>query len=206
MFLDYDPKIAVARLRRADPILAQLIKRVGPFAMSTRPRLTLFQALLQSIVFQQLSGKAAGTIHSRLLSLFPKRRASPAGLLELSDMQLRGAGLSRAKAAAARDLATKTLDRTIPAQNKLVRLDDAGIIETLVQVRGIGPWTAEMLLIFHLGRADVLPITDLGVRKGFMLCQGSQTLPEPAELLRYGERWRPFRSVASWYLWRANDL
>ena len=114
--------------------------------------------------------------------------------------------MSRPKQLAARDLADKALDGTLPTRRQLERMDDNAIIERLVQVRGIGQWSAEMMLIFQLGRPDVLPATDLGVRKGFRVSHGGRTLPEPKKLLRYGERWRPYRSVASWYLWRANDL
>ena len=202
----YDPSTAVAELRKRDHNLSKLIDRVGPFRMPLRDKSTLFQSLLRSIVYQQLSGKAAGTIYHRLLALFPRKRATAKYLLTLSDEAIRGAGISRNKLAAARDLAVKTVDKSIPGQRVLQSMDDEAIIAHLVGVRGIGPWTVEMLLIFHFGRGDVLPATDLCVRRGGMICHGGEELPEPAELLAYGERWRPFRAVASWYLWQANDL
>ncbi len=204
--LKYDPRVAIDRLSAADEKLAWLIEQVGPFAMPTREAMSPFEMLLRSIVYQQISGKAAASIHARLVALFPGRKPGPRKLGKISDDALREAGMSRAKMRAARDLAEKALDGTVPTLVKLERMDDDAIIERLVQVRGIGRWTAEMMLIFQLGRPDVLPATDLGVRKGFQLSHGGRKLPEPKKLLRYGERWRPYRSVASWYLWRANDL
>jgi DNA-3-methyladenine glycosylase II len=125
---------------------------------------------------------------------------------KLSDEALRAAGMSRPKQRAARDLADKALDGTVPTRRQLERMDDDAIIARLVRIRGIGQWSAEMMLIFQLGRPDILPATDLGVRKGFQLSHGVAELPEPKKLLRYGERWRPYRSVAAWYLWQANYL
>lgn len=204
--LNYDPLFAIDRLSAADGKLARLIEQVGPFAMPTRETSSPFEMLLRSIVYQQISGKAAASIHARLLALFPRRKPGPRKLGKISDDALRQAGMSRAKLLAARDLAEKALDGTVPTLRRLEDMDDDAIVERLVQVRGIGRWSAEMMLIFQLGRPDVLPATDLGVRKGFRLSHGGRELPEPSKLLRYGERWRPFRSVASWYLWRANDL
>ena len=158
------------------------------------------------MIYQQLSGKAAATIYSRTLNLFSYRRPTPGKVLRAGENQLRCAGLSRAKTASILDLAEKTLDGTIPSSAKLRHMRDDDVINALVQVRGIGQWTVQMLLIFHLGRADVLPGADLGVRKGLQLTSRLQQLPTPEQVLRRGERWRPYRSVASWYLWRANDL
>jgi 3-methyladenine DNA glycosylase/8-oxoguanine DNA glycosylase len=189
-----------------DAKLSRLIERVGPFAMPTRETMSPFQMLLHSIVYQQITGKAAASIHGRLVALFPGAKPGPRKMQKLSDEALRAAGMSRPKVRAARDLADKTLDGTVPSLRQLERMDDEAIIARLTQVRGIGQWSAEMMLIFQLGRADVLPVTDLGVRKGFQLSHGGRELPEPKKLLRYGERWRPYRSVASWYLWRANYL
>jgi 3-methyladenine DNA glycosylase/8-oxoguanine DNA glycosylase len=135
-----------------------------------------------------------------------KRGVTPASIVKTSDPRLRGAGLSRAKVASVKDLAEKTLDGTVPSLARLQRMDDEEILTRLVSVRGIGRWTVEMLLIFRLGRPDVLPAGDLGVRRGFMLTYRKLELPPPAELLRHGQRWRPYRSVASWYLWRSVDL
>lgn len=203
--VEYDPALAVTRLAGADAKMARLIERVGDFTLPPHERRSPFDMLLRSIVYQQISGSAAASIHARLLALFPGRRPGPRRLLALDDDRLRGAGLSRPKILAARDLAERTLDGTVPGRARLERMDDDAVIERLVQVRGIGRWTAEMMLM-QLGRPDVLPVTDLGVRKGFQISHGGRALPEPAKLLRFGERWRPFRSVASWYLWRANDL
>jgi 3-methyladenine DNA glycosylase/8-oxoguanine DNA glycosylase len=204
--LKYDPRVAIAHLTDVDPKLAELMARVGPFAMPTREAMSPFQMLLHAIVYQQITTKAAASIHARLVALFPGDRPGPRRLQKLSDEDLRGAGLSRPKQRAARDLADKALDGTVPTRRQLERMDDDAIIERLSRVRGIGQWSAEMMLIFQLGRPDVLPVTDLGVRKGFQLSHGGRALPEPKKLLRYGERWRPYRSVASWYLWQANYL
>jgi len=204
--LNYEPRVAIRHLSAADARLARLIRRVGPFAMPTREAMSPFQMLLHAIVYQQITGKAAASIYARLVALFPRGKPGPRLLQRLSDEDLRAAGLSRPKLEAARDLAVKTLDGTVPTLTKLKAMDDDAIVERLVQVRGIGQWSAEMMLIFQLGRPDVLPATDLGIRKGFRLSHGGRALPEVKKLQRYGERWRPYRSVASWYLWRANYL
>ena len=206
MIRGYDPGMATAALVRTDPRLAALIETVGPCRLESRSALTPFQALLRSVVYQQLSGRAAGSIHARLCALFPRNRPTPSRLLALPDESLREAGLSRGKLASLRDLAARCLEGTVPDRRTLARLEDEAIIERLVEVRGIGRWTVEMLLIFHLDRPDVLPVTDLGVRKGAARVLGRRALPEPRDLLRRGERWRPWRSVASWYLWRASEL
>lgn len=207
MNLPYDPDDALRTLRRADPTLGGLIDRVGPLRLERRPPYDPFRALLRSIIYQQLSGKAAATIHGRVLALFPEEEhPSPQQILELPDEELRGAGVSRAKVAALNDLAAKALSGVVPPMADLEALDDEAVIARLTQVRGVGRWTAQMLLLFYLGRPDVLPATDLGVQKGFMLTYGLDALPKPKELLDYGERWRPYRSVASWYCWRALDL
>jgi DNA-3-methyladenine glycosylase II len=202
----YDPKIALRHLRARDKTLAALIKRVGPFAMESRAHLTPFQGLLRAIVYQQLSGLAAGSIDRRFKALFPGRRPTAKRLLEFDDGTLRGVGLSGSKVASVKDLAQKSLDGIVPNRRKLSTMDDEAIIEQLISIRGIGRWSAEMLLIFNLGRADVLPVADLGVRKGYMLHAGDAQMPTLKQLQGHGERWRPFRSVASWYLWRACEL
>lgn len=206
--LPYDPDEALAALTRADTTMGTLIRRAGPFTLEVRGMLSPFEALMRSIIYQQLSGKAAETIYRRTLALFSDDGTppTPAQVLEASPELLRSAGVSRAKAAALHDLAAHTLDGTVPPLEALHAMENDAIIERLTRVRGIGPWTVEMLLLFRLGRPDVLPVTDLGVRKGFMLTYGLDALPTPSELRHYGERWRPFRSVASWYLWRAVDL
>ena len=202
----YDPRRALAHLRRRDRTIAALVRRVGPFAMESRAHLTPFQALLRAIVYQQLSGLAAASIDRRLKALFPGRRPTARRLLDLDDDALRAVGLSRSKVASVRDLAHKTVDRVVPSRRTLAHMDDEAIVEQLTCIRGIGRWTVEMLLIFNLGRPDVLPVGDLGVRKGFMLHRGDEEMPDAGLLEAEGERWRPYRSVASWYLWRATEL
>jgi 3-methyladenine DNA glycosylase/8-oxoguanine DNA glycosylase len=163
--------------------------------------------LLRSIVYQQLSGKAAATILDRVNQIFAPRAApTPRGLLEISPERLRAAGLSAAKTLAVRDLAERTLDGTVPSLARIRRMGDEQIVERLIAVRGIGRWTVEMLLLFRLGRPDILPLSDLGVRKGFGLTFHRGRLPATRTMIRRGERWRPYRSVASWYLWRALEL
>ena len=203
----YDWDGALAHLRRRDRALGRIIDIIGPRKPARLGSAqTPFATLLRSIVYQQLSGKAAGSIHRRLLDLFPGRRPSARALLALEDSALRAAGLSRSKVLAVRDLATKAAARKIPSRRALDDMDDEAIIERLIEIRGIGRWTVEMLLIFTLDRPDVLPVTDRGIRRGVMVCRGAGELPEPAELLTHGEIWRPYRSVASWYLWRASEL
>ena len=202
----YDVDEAAAHLATADPVMARLVDAVGPCRLAFGQLDNPFQSLLRAIVYQQLNGKAAATIHGRLLALFPGEHPDPEEILATPDEALRACGLSRAKTAAANDLAARTLDGTVPSLDALRAMDDAAIVERLTAVRGVGPWTAEMLLIFQLGRPDVLPVTDYGVRNGFRRAFGLEDLPTPAVLRDAGERWRPYRSVASWYLWRAADL
>ena len=193
-------------LRASDPRMAALIARsrryeIGP-AASIRP----FDALAESIAYQQLNGKAAAAIWNRVRALYPKRkRLDPAKVLATPDETLRAAGLSRAKIAAIKDLAAKTLDGTVPSSRALLRMSDDEIVARLTTVRGIGRWTVEMLLLFDLGRPDVWPVDDYGVRKGFAKTFGRRKLPTPKQLMKLGEKWRPHRSVAAWYFWRALD-
>lgn len=206
MTAPFDAAAAVKHIRRVDPELAAVIRRAGRCGLEPRLRHPPFEELLESIVYQQLSGKAAATIYGRVRALFPPRRAlAPEALLDTPDDALRGAGLSRAKLAAARDLAAKTIEGVVPTAAALRRMPDDEIVARLTAVRGVGRWTVEMLLIFRLGRPDVLPIHDLGIQKGFQLTYGTRQRPKPERIARQGERWRPFRSVASWYLWRATD-
>ena len=198
---------AVERLRAADPVLRRLIDRVGPCRFAPQRTNSVFAALLETIVHQQLSGKAAATIHARVLALVPRTRTgpSPEALLALPDDALRGAGLSRAKAAAVRDLAQRTVDGSLPTVRRLRGMGDDEVIAALTEVRGVGRWTAEMFLVFRLGRLDVLALDDLGIRAGY---QRAFRLPELADrdtVAARAERWRPFRTVASWYLWRAAE-
>jgi DNA-3-methyladenine glycosylase II len=198
---------AIAHLSRADKTLARLITRVGPCRLAPATRRTPFQALVRSVTFQQLNGKAAETILGRVLALYPgKKFPDPEELLATPDERLRTAGLSRNKTAAVKDIAAKTLAGVVPDSRTIRKLSNEAILELLISVRGVGPWTVEMLLMFTLGREDVFPVTDFGVRKGFALTYGLKELPSPKELLAYGEKWRPHRTTASWYLWRAVDL
>ncbi len=207
MSLEFDPSEAVAHLRSADKRLARLIERAGPFTLDALPIASPFETLLKAIVNQQLSGKAAATIYGRVLAEMPKAgKPKPQWIVDLPEERLRACGMSRAKVASAKDLAERTLDGTVPTLTRMRRMSDEDLISRLTRVRGIGVWSVEMLLIFRLGRPDVLPLSDLGVRKGYMLTFGGDELPPPRLLLEKGERWRPFRSVASWYLWRAVDL
>jgi methylated-DNA-[protein]-cysteine S-methyltransferase len=201
-----DLDAAIAHLRQADPKLGAVIDRAVAPAMRLDPTESTFQALAQSIVYQQLSGKAAATIFGRLRDLFPRRKLTPQGLRDASDAALRGAGLSRGKTLALRDLAARTLAGTVPDIDRLRTMSDDAIVDRLVQVRGIGRWTVQMLLIFRLGRADVLPVDDYGVRAGFQHAYGKRKMPTPKELAKHGERWKPFRTVGAWYMWRALEL
>jgi DNA-3-methyladenine glycosylase II len=195
------------RVLRADPPMARLIERVGPMRLQPSMTPSPFEALVHAITHQQLNGTAARTILGRVCALFPTPEVlDPSVMRALPDHALRGAGLSRAKLAAMRDLAEKTLDGTVPDWGDLHALEDEAIVERLTQVRGVGRWTVEMLLIFRLGRPDVLPVADFGVRNGFARTYRKRKLPTPRQLALHGERWRPFRSVASWYLWRATEL
>lgn len=200
----FDPEQASAVLTAADPVMGALIASLGPMHRDQRMRGETFPVLLRAIVYQQLSGKAAGTIHGRVLALFGERQPAAAALAGIGDDALRGAGLSANKLRALRDLAAKCQDGTVPAMRSLRRLDDEAIIQRLTAVRGVGRWTVEMLLIFRLRRPDVLSATDLGIRKGYAVVYGCG-LPAPAELARIGQAWAPYRSVASWYLWRAAE-
>ncbi|HVI23191.1 MAG TPA: DNA-3-methyladenine glycosylase [Myxococcales bacterium] len=201
--LPFDPAEAVRHVSGRDKRLARLIENVGPLGLRVY-RQNPFEALSESIVYQQLAGRAAAAIFGRMVRLFhPRRFPTPEDLLGMPEERLRGAGLSRGKIAALRDLAAKTIDGTVPPMRELRRLSDDEVVERLCAVRGVGRWTAEMLLIFRLGRPDVLPATDYGVRKGFAKVYGRKELPTPKELLAAGEKWRPYRTVASWYFWRA---
>lgn len=197
---------AEAYLASVDWVMGRLIRDVGPCTLCPDRRRPLFECLARAITYQQLHAQAAESIIRRLIAQCPGQRfPRPAQVLALPYDVLRRAGLSGAKIAALRDLAMKILDGTVPAKRELSRLDDEAIIERLTVVRGIGRWTVEMLLIFHLGRSDILPVTDFGVRNGFRLAYGLRTMPTPDRVRRYGERWKPYRTVAAWYLWRAVD-
>lgn len=204
----FDPEAALAHLRGADPKLAKLIEKVGPFRMRLKQTPSVFGALVEAIVYQQLTGKAAATIHSRLCALFPRARLGPSAeqILRATEDQLRGAGLSRAKTASLKDLAAKAKAHVVPTPREAHSMSDEELIERLTEVRGIGRWTVEMLLMFRLGRPDVLPVDDYGIRKGFGVAFGyGDELPSKQDVTERGERWKPYRTVASWYLWRAAE-
>lgn len=188
-----------------DPRLAALIARSIRYNLAPAKSIRPFDALAESIAYQQLSGKAAATIWGRVRALFPGKHFDAKLVLKMPDEKLRAAGLSRSKIAALKDLAAKTLDGTVPSARALAKMTDEEIIERLISVRGIGRWTAEMLLLFDLGRPDVWPVDDYAVRKGFAKTFGRRKLPTPKQLRKLGEKWRPYRSVAAWYFWRALD-
>lgn len=193
----------IRHLRDADPVLAEVIHRVGPCEIKPQRRVDVFQALLRSIIYQQLHANAASAIHGRVLACLPK--ATPGHLLETPEDTLRTAGLSANKLRAVRDLAEKARDGLVPTAAEARRLDDVALIARLTAVRGIGEWTVHMLMIFHLGRPDVLPTGDFAIRKAFSLLYRRGRAVTPAVLLRHARRWQPHRSVASWYLWRSLD-
>jgi DNA-3-methyladenine glycosylase II len=212
--LPFDIDEALEHLRAKDAKLGALIERAGAFTLKLDPRPSPFVSLLESILYQQLHGKAAATIHRRVRENYGGD-PTPQQLLDTPEEVLRAAGVSGNKTRALKDLAARTLDGTVPGTAAIRKMTDAEIVERLTEVRGIGPWTVEMLLIFRLGRPDVLPVTDYGVRKGFALTflrvprtrpLAAEDLPGAEILLKRGKRWAPFRSVASWYLWRACDL
>jgi O-6-methylguanine DNA methyltransferase len=200
--LSFDADLAIQHLHAADPVLARVIDEIGPFCMQIRAAPSVFAALTRAIVNQQLNGKAAAVIFARVCALFPRGVPTAARLLRTSDEKLRGAGLSRSKLLSLRDLAQKAEDGAIPTLGEIKNMADETIIERLSEVRGIGRWSAEMLLMFRLGRPDVLPVDDFGVRKGFAIAFNKGELPSPKELAAYGARWQPYRTAASWYLWR----
>jgi 3-methyladenine DNA glycosylase/8-oxoguanine DNA glycosylase len=205
--LGYDPGLACSHLRETDPVLGAVMEQVGQCTLRPEPTQSLFAALARAIVYQQLSGAAAGTILRRVHAIYaPKRSITPRDVLATAPERLRAAGLSTAKTAALRDLAARTLDGTVPSMAAARRMGDDELVERLVQVRGVGRWTVEMLLIFRLGRPDVLPVSDLGIRKGFARTFGVRRLPAAVTITRRARRWRPYRTVASWYLWRALEL
>jgi DNA-3-methyladenine glycosylase II len=203
--LRYNRHQAVAHLRSACGKLAAAIDALGPFTLKVAGPPDLFEALASAIVYQQLSGKAAATIYGRFSGLFRGGRPLAAECLDLGYDALRGVGLSHNKALAVLDLAAKSGDGTLPSMRTIYRLDDQAVIDRLCQVRGIGPWTAQMFLIFDLGRPDVMPATDLGVQKGVQAVYDMRELPGPEQVLRKTRHLAPFRSAASWYFWRAAD-
>jgi len=204
MSLPFDLAEATRHLSSCDEKLAALIAETAHFQTEMDAAQSPYEALLESIAYQSISGKAAATIFARIKSLGSNGRPpSPQQMLKLRTSTLRKAGLSGAKVLAMKDLARKTLDGVVPTREQAETMSDAELVERLDSVRGIGAWTVEMFLIFNLGRPDVLPIHDLGVQKGWSVAYGKKHMPKPKELLAFGERWRPYRTVASWYMWRA---
>jgi DNA-3-methyladenine glycosylase II len=197
-----DFRAAVRHLKRVDPVLAHVIEVVGPCRLESRREGTHFQALVRSIVFQQLSGKAASTILSRFNALYPSNTPTPEAVLATSDADLRAVGLSRQKIGYMRDLASKVASGTLPL-DAVESMDDDDLIAHLVQVKGIGRWTAQMFLMFRLDRRDVLPELDLGIQNAIKRAYRKRKRPTPKDVRKIGARWTPHSSVASWYLWRS---
>ncbi|HSH39267.1 MAG TPA: DNA-3-methyladenine glycosylase [Chthoniobacterales bacterium] len=201
-----DPENAIKHLAQSDPRFAELIARSRAYDPKPSVLVRPFDALAESIAYQQLSGKAAATIWGRVRALYGKRKwLDPRQVLATPDEQLRACGVSRNKTIALKDLAAKALEGIVPSGARLAKMDDDEIIERLTAVRGIGRWTVEMLLLFELGRPDVWPVTDLGVQKGYAKTFGKRKLPTPKQLQRIGQKWKPYRSAAAWYFWRACD-
>jgi 3-methyladenine DNA glycosylase/8-oxoguanine DNA glycosylase len=199
----FDPVEATRHLRTADPDLARIIDAAGPFAMELKSARSVFGALAEAIVYQQLSNKAAATIFGRVCNHFPRGRAGLTAerLLALSDTKIRAAGISRPKLKSLRDLARRSAAGEVPTLAQARRMTDAEIVERLIAVHGIGRWSAEMFLMFTLGRPDVLPLDDYSLRKAYASAFGKRALPSPQALEKHGEKWRPYRTAASWYLW-----
>jgi DNA-3-methyladenine glycosylase II len=198
---------AAHRILKADPVMAALIEAAGPCRIHSREVQQPFEALARAIAHQQLHGVAAERILGRFVALFEAATfPAPQQVIDAADAQLRAVGFSYAKIAALKDLARKTLEGIVPPAAELARLEDLEIIDRLSSVRGIGRWTVEMMLMFQLSRRDVLPVDDFGVRNGFRLAYGLKGMPTPRALAQFGERWKPWRSIAAWYLWRACEL
>jgi DNA-3-methyladenine glycosylase II len=202
-----DRRVLLPHFRRVDPVMAVLVETAGPYRLRAEPCASPFRHLVRAITSQQISGRAADAILARFVALYDAEGfPTPGAVRDTPVPRLRSVGLSAAKAAALQDLARHTLSGVVPDSATLDRLDDAAIVARLTQVRGVGPWTVQMMLMFQLGRPDVLPVDDYGVRNGFRLVYDLADLPTPRELARHGERWAPYRSAAAWYLWRAVDL
>ena len=203
--LRYNRKQAVQHLQQVCPALGEFIRQAGPLKLKVAHRADLFDALSKAIVYQQLSGKAAETIHGRFAALFRNGVPEAAQAAKLGIEQLRAAGLSNNKALAVHDLAGKSLDGALLAQSRYASMEDEEIVNNLCQVRGIGPWTAQMFLMFNLGRPDVMPVLDLGVQKGVQAVYQLRKLPQPEQVQLRTRHLAPYRSAASWYFWRAAD-
>ena len=197
---------ALEHLSSVDPVMQRLIREIGPCTLEHEPGRSPFQSLVEAVAHQQLNGTAANTILTRFKKLFPGRRfPKPSDLAKVTDAQIRACGFSFAKIRAIRDIAEKTLSGVIPTSRQIVNLSDDEIVARLIEVRGVGRWTVEMLLIFQLGREDVLPADDFGVRSGFRVAYKKRIMPKPKALLAHGKRWHPHATTAAWYLWRVAD-
>jgi DNA-3-methyladenine glycosylase II len=193
-------------LSKNDPVMKQLIREHGICALTPELRRSPFQSLVQAVAHQQLNGTAANTILTRFKNLFPGRKfPKPEDLATMTDAQIRACGFSFAKIRAIRDIAEKTLSGIVPTSRQIMKLSDDEIVARLIEVRGVGRWTVEMLLIFQLGREDVLPADDFGVRSGYRVAYKKREMPKPKALLAHGEKWKPHRTTAAWFLWRAAD-
>jgi len=197
---------ALKHLSEVDPLMAELIREIGPCLLAPETWRSPFQSLVQAVAHQQLNGTAANTILTRFKKLFPGRKfPKPEDLADVTDAQIRACGFSFAKIKSIRDIAEKTLSGVVPTSRQIVKLSDDEIVTRLTAVRGVGRWTVEMLLIFQLGREDVLPADDFGVRSGFRIAYKKREMPRPKQLLAFGEKWKPHRTTAAWYLWCAAD-
>ena len=197
---------AIQHLNEVDPKLRDWIARLGNIRLPPRRSRDPYRALLESVVYQQLNGVAAGVIWNRFLDLFEDREPHPEKLIEISDAELRGAGLSRNKVSSLRAIATGRIAGDVPDAREITRLPDLEIYERLTRLRGVGPWTVDMLMIFTLRRADVMPATDYGIRKGYQIAYRKRVMPSPRDVLDRSERWRPFRTTAALYLWKIADI
>jgi 3-methyladenine DNA glycosylase/8-oxoguanine DNA glycosylase len=203
----FDPAEAVAHLRERDEVLGAAMERVGAFELELKPITSLFEAMLRSIIYQQLHGKAAAAIHGRVVAELGRHGGVTAEALLLApEAALRGAGLSANKLLAVRALAQKCREGVVPTLKAAHKMDDAELVARLTEVRGIGPWTVHMLLIFYLGRPDVLPTADFSIRAAFKRLYRKRKDPTPAVMIKHARCWQPYRSVASWYLWRSLDM
>ncbi len=198
---------ATQHLSTVDPMLGELIAKVGPCGLKPDHARSPFQALVQAVAHQQLHGKAASTILSRFIALFPHGKfPSAQEVFDVDVARITGVGFSRAKASYVKEIARMTMEGVVPGKGQIKRMSDDEIIDRLTRIKGVGRWTVEMLLIFSLGRPDVLPVDDFGIRKGFGVAFRKRKMPAPEQVLKHGERWKPYRSIASWYLWRAADM
>jgi len=201
--LPYDPEAARKHLLKADPVIREIVRSIGPFTIEVRGQ--PYESLVRAVLYQQLAGPAASAIERRFLAMYGDRTPTAEQLALATDEHLRTAGISRQKASYMRSIGEHFQNRTL-TDRKLRRMSDEAIIEGVTQIRGVGRWTADMLLMFCIGRPDVLPVGDLGIQNAMKLAYGLETAPKPVEMEAIAEPWRPYRSAGSWYLWRRTDL